>query len=178
MKAPLARAFDSADGLKLEDLAAPGAPGADEVLVQLRAASVNPLDLKLLSGVMQSVFAIRLPYILGTDIAGVVEQTGELVTRFSPGDRVVGRLLPTRGGGFCEKVLAPAHALTLIADDLNYEEAAAIPTAAGTAWLCLFDIGKVRAGQRVLTHAGGGGVGGFATYASNRIKVRHGRRWR
>jgi NADPH:quinone reductase-like Zn-dependent oxidoreductase len=137
-------------------------PGPGQVSLRVEAASVNPLDLKMLAGYMQQVFPVSLPYALGTDLAGVVRQVGAGVTQFKAGDRVVGRVEPTVGGAFSQAALLPAEALSLMPADMSFEQAAALPTAAGTAWLALFGAGKLQAGQRVLIHAAAGGVGSFA----------------
>lgn len=137
-------------------------PGQGQVALRIAAAGVNPLDLKMLAGSMQQVFPVALPYALGTDLAGVVQQVGPGANRFRPGDRVVGRLEPTAGGAFAQAAVIPEQALSLMPADMSFEQAAALPTAAGTAWLSLFGAGKLQAGQRVLIHAAAGGVGSFA----------------
>ncbi|MCW7541282.1 NADP-dependent oxidoreductase [Aquabacterium sp. A7-Y] len=161
MKALRVYEFGTPDLAVLEDVAI-GDPGARQVAVRVEAAGVNPLDLKILAGSMQPVFPVSMPYTLGTDIAGVVEAVGPEVDRFKPGDRVVGRLDPTAGGGFAEYAVIAAQSLCPIPEDMSQEQAAALPTGAGTAWLALFGVGQVRAGQRVLIHAAAGGVGSFA----------------
>jgi NADPH:quinone reductase-like Zn-dependent oxidoreductase len=145
----------------LEDLP-PAEPGPGQVSLRIEAAGVNPLDLKMLAGHMQQVFPVSLPYALGTDLAGVVLQVGPGVARFKAGDRVVGRLEPTAGGAFAQAAVVPEQALSLMPADMSFEQAAALPTAAGTAWLALSGAGKLRAGQRVFIHAAAGGVGSFA----------------
>lgn len=137
-------------------------PGQGQVALRIAAASVNPLDLKMLAGTMQQVFPVSLPYALGTDLAGVVQQVGPGARRFKPGDRVVGRLAPTAGGAFAQAAVVSEAALSLMPADMSFEQAAALPTAAGTAWLALFGAGSLQAGQRVLIHAAAGGVGSFA----------------
>lgn len=161
MKALRIHAFGGASRADIEH-AVLGTPGDGQALVRVEAASVNPLDLKILGGSMQPVFPVTLPYTLGTDLAGVIEAAGPKVGRFKPGDRVVGRLAPTAGGAFAQSALLSASALCLVPAEMSYEQAAALPTAAGTAWLALFGAGKLRAGQRVLIHAAAGGVGSFA----------------
>jgi NADPH:quinone reductase-like Zn-dependent oxidoreductase len=140
----------------------PSAPAADEVVVRIEAASVNPLDVKMIAGHMQQVFPAALPYIPGTDYSGVVTATGPLVTAVKVGDRVVGRSQPGTGGAFADTLLAHADALVLIPGEMSFEQAAALPTAFGTAHQALFDVAGLQAGQRVLVHAGAGGVGSFA----------------
>ncbi len=161
MKALRIREFGSPALATLDNVSIP-TPGIGEVTVRIEAASVNPLDLKILAGYMQPVFPVAFPYTLGTDIAGVVEAVGPMTLHVQPGDRVVGRLEPSAGGGFAQTAVVPAEALCPIPVGMQFEQAAALPTAAGTAWLALFGVGKLCAGQRVLVHAAAGGVGGFA----------------
>lgn len=146
-------------------------PKEGEVLIRIEAASVNPLDLKILAGHMKQVFPISLPYTLGTDLAGVVDRVGAGVDSFAPGDRVVGRLEPTVGGAFAQSAIVPAQALSLMPTDMSFEQAAALPTAAGTAWLALFGTAHLKAGQRVLVHAAAGGVGSFAVQFAKQAKA-------
>lgn len=145
----------------LEDSAS-AAPGDNQVSIRIETVSVNPLDLKILAGYMQPVFPVDLPYTLGTDFAGTVETVGPNVDRFKPADRVVGRLDPTLGGAIAQSAVVHESALSAIPATMSFEQAAALPTAAGTAWLALFGVGKLSASQRVLIHAGAGGVGSFA----------------
>jgi len=145
----------------VEEVAAPEL-GPTDVLIRVRAVGLNPLDVLLLSGKRREVFPLSLPYTPGTDVAGTVERSGSLVTRWRAGDRVVARLDPTRGGGLAARVCVPATALAAIGPTVSWDQAAAIPTAAGTAWQALFETAGVRPGQAVLIHAGAGGVGGFA----------------
>ena len=137
-------------------------PGADEVLVGVEAASVNPLDLKIIAGYMQPVFPVELPYIPGTDFSGIVSSVGERVTHLKPGDRVFGRSTPTAGGAFARQLIIAASELCLIPASMSFEQAAALPTSFGTARLALFEVGQLKAGQRVLIHAAAGGVGSMA----------------
>lgn len=157
MKALRIHGFGGQDQAVLEE-AALRSPVDAQVAVRVEAASINPLDLKILAGHMQSVFPVALPYTLGTDFAGVVEAVGPLASRFRLGDRVVGRLEPTKGGSLAQAALVP-------------EQAAALPTAAGTAWLALFGVGRLQAGQRVLVHAAAGGVGSFAVQLARQARA-------
>ncbi|MGE6386004.1 NADP-dependent oxidoreductase [Pseudomonas sp. NPDC078416] len=137
-------------------------PGADEVLVRVEAASVNPLDLKIMAGYMQPVFPVELPYIPGTDFSGIVSSVGEQVTHLKPGDRVFGRSTPTASGAFAQQLLIAATELCLIPASMSFEQAAALPTSFGTAQQALFEVGQLKPGQRVLIHAAAGGVGSIA----------------
>ncbi|MEN5028600.1 NADP-dependent oxidoreductase [Pseudomonas sp. Ps21-P2] len=137
-------------------------PGVDEVLVGVEAASVNPLDLKIIAGYMQPVFPVELPYTPGTDFSGIVSSVGEQVTHLKPGDRVFGRSTPTAGGAFARQLIIAATELCLIPASMSFEQAAALPTTFGTAQQALFEVGQLKPGQRVLIHAGAGGVGSMA----------------
>lgn len=135
---------------------------SDEVLVDVKAASVNPLDLKIMAGYMESVFPIQFPYTPGTDFSGVVKSIGDNITKFKPGDRIVARMEPSKGGAFAQELVISADKLNTISDAMSFEQAAALPTAYGTAHLALIETAKLQSGQRVLIHAGAGGVGSFA----------------
>jgi NADPH:quinone reductase-like Zn-dependent oxidoreductase len=143
-------------------------PAAGEVLVRVRATSVNPYDWHHLRGepyvarLMPGTLGLRRPKIdvLGCDMAGQVEAVGPDVTGFQPGDDVFALL--ERGGGFAEYVAVPAHLLARKPANLSYEQAAAVPMAAVTALLAVRDDGRVQTGQRVLVNGASGGVGTFA----------------
>jgi NADPH:quinone reductase-like Zn-dependent oxidoreductase len=136
--------------------------GADEVLVRVKAVGINPLDLLLQGGKRREVFPLTFPYTPGTDLAGTVERAGPLAVRWRPGDRVVARLDPIRGGALAEFAVVPAAQLVAVPESVALEDAAGLPTAAGTAWQALFEIAQRRGGQSVLVHGGAGGVGSFA----------------
>ncbi|MFJ5510660.1 NADP-dependent oxidoreductase [Pectobacterium jejuense] len=137
-------------------------PHLNDVTVRVEAASVNPLDLQMIAGDMQQLFPAELPYVPGTDFSGIIESVGAQVTHLRPGDRVVGRTAPGVGGAFAESLVISADDLCLIPSEMNIEQAAALPTAFGTAWQALFDVGSLQRGQRVLIHAAAGGVGSMA----------------
>ena len=156
-----ARIHDYGAAPVLDDAQAP-AMGPDEVLVRVRAARLNPLDVKLQSGAMRDFFPLAFPYTLGTDLAGSVEQAGPLATRWRQGDEVVARLDPTRGGALADFAVVPATYLAAAPTTVSLADAAGVPTAAGTAWQALFDVAKLKRGETLLVHAGAGGVGSFA----------------
>lgn len=138
------------------------APQPTEVTVRIEAAGVNPLDLKMIAGYMQQVFPIELPYVPGTDFSGVIESVGAQVTTVKPGNRVVGRTAPSAGGAFAQTLVISGDDVSLIPAEMSVEQAAAIPTAFGTAQQALFNVGQLEPGQRVLIHAAAGGVGSMA----------------
>lgn len=143
--------------LKLEEVPLPVA-GTGDLLVRVVAAGVNPIDWKL----RQGLFPGRMPYTPGLDVSGVVETVGGGVGGFAIGDAVFGMLPMSREGSYADYVSAPAAAFAQAPKTLTTAEAAAIPMAALTAWMALFDRGALRPGQRVLIHAGAGAVGGMA----------------
>jgi NADPH:quinone reductase-like Zn-dependent oxidoreductase len=136
-------------------------PDASQVLVTVKAASINPVDFKIRGGKYPAVKEDRLPYTLGRDVSGIVEKCGAQATLFSVGDEVVG-MVGIGGGGYAEKVALDQSAATKKPPSLDYVRAAAIPLAGQTAWQGLFKHGKLKAGQSVLIHGGSGGVGHFA----------------
>lgn len=161
MKAFRIHEFGTPSDAVLDEVDTPK-PVPGQVVVRIEAASVNPLDLQMLAGHMRPVFPVQLPYTVGTDFSGVIDAVGPGVSRFEPGDCVVGRSEPSAGGAFAQAVIVEAAALSPIPSSMSFEQAAALPTAAGTAWLALFGVGQLKAGQRVLVHAGAGGVGSYA----------------
>jgi len=136
--------------------------GAMDLLVRVHAASVNPLDGKTRAGKLKTLLKYRFPLVLGNDLSGVVSDVGERVTRFKKGDAVYARLDKDRIGTFAEFAVVREGAVALKPTNLTFEAAASLPLVALTAWQALVEIGKVGAKQRVLIHAGSGGVGSVA----------------
>lgn len=165
MKAVVYSAYGPPEALRLTEVPAP-TPKAGEVLMGVRAASVNSWDWDLLCGkpFMTRLGGMTRPQhpILGADVAGVVEAVGEGVTRFRQGDAVFGDLSGGNWGGFAEKVCASADALVAIPAGVTFEAAAATPQAGLLAWQGLRWKREVRPGDKVLINGGGGGVGTFA----------------
>jgi NADPH:quinone reductase-like Zn-dependent oxidoreductase len=139
----------------------PSLPDASQVLVAVKAASVNLVDFKIRSGKYPAVTEDRLPYTLGRDVSGVVEKCGAQATAFKTGDAVFG-MVGISGGGHAEKVVLDQKAIACKPASLDHVHAAAVPLAGQTAWQGLFRHGQLRAGQSVLIHGGVGGVGHFA----------------
>lgn len=133
-----------------------------QVLVRLEATSINPIDWKLREGYLQQMLDWSFPIVLGWDAAGVIEEVGEEVTEWKVGDRVFARPETTPHGTYAEFVAVDAHLLSFIPDNMTSVEAAAVPLAGLTAWQSLFTYGHLTKGDRVLIHAGAGGVGHLA----------------
>lgn len=134
----------------------------DDVLIQIHAASVNALDCKIRSGEFKLILPYRLPLILGNDVAGTVVRVGSRVSRFKPGDEVYARPDQDRIGTFAEYIAVKEASLARKPANLSMEEAASIPLVALTAWQVLVETANVKKGQKVLIHAGSGGVGTIA----------------
>ena len=166
MKAMVMRSYGPPGKLQLTDVANK-APGDGEVLVRIRATSVNPYDWHHLRGepvvarLMSPTLGLRRPKITvpGCDIAGQVEATGPGVREFTPGDEVFALLVE---GGFAEYACVPVASAARKPAGVSFEQAAAVPMAGLTALLALCDVGQVEAGQRVLVNGASGGVGTFA----------------
>jgi NADPH:quinone reductase-like Zn-dependent oxidoreductase len=136
--------------------------GDDDVLVEVHAAGLNLLDSKLRDGEFKLILPYRPPFILGHDVAGTVVRIGSNVRHFKPGDEVYARPRDGRVGTFAEFIAMNEADLALKPENLTMEEAASIPLVGLTAWQVLVERAGLRKGQKVLIHAGSGGVGTFA----------------
>ena len=152
--------FGGSDVLQVDEVE-PSMPGALQVLVSVKAASINPVDFKTRNGQYPPVKQDRLPYTLGRDVSGIVERCGAQAQQFQVGDEVLG-VISVAGGGFAEKAVLDQQALARKPTMLDYTQAAAIPVAGTTAWQGLFRHGQLKEGQSVLIHGGSGGIGHFA----------------
>lgn len=159
MKAVRIHSLGAPEVLTLEDTPRPE-PNDGEVLIRVKAASVNPVDYKIRSGHFMKG-KILLPTTLGRDVAGPIEAVGPGVTAFKPGDEVYA-YLASESGGYAEFAVAKENEVAPKPRTLDFVRAAAIPLAAETAWQALFDHGHLKSGETVLIHGAGGGVGHFA----------------
>jgi NADPH:quinone reductase-like Zn-dependent oxidoreductase len=161
VKAFLVDRYGSKAGVRAAEMPEPEVR-ADDVLVQVHAASVNLLDSKIRDGEFKLLLPYRLPLILGNDVAGVVVRVGPKVRRFKPGDEVYARPDKNRIGTFAELIAMNEDAVAIKPAELTMEEAASIPLVGLTAWQVLIERANLKKGQRVLIHAGAGGVGTIA----------------
>lgn len=159
MKALRVYEYGGSAALRLEDVADPVA-GAGEVLIEVAAAGVNPIDWKILSGAMQAFIPLPMPFIPGVEVAGTVIAKGDGVTGFSLGDEVFGFINIV--GGYASKAVAPVEKLALKPRSLSALQAGAVPASALTAWQALTEHAGVQRRQKVLIHAAAGGVGSMA----------------
>jgi len=164
MKAIRIHNYGGPEVLHYEDAPRPE-PQAGEVLVRIHAAGVNPIDWKVREGHMKDFWPHKFPLILGWDLSGVVEKLRPGAAdagRFKIGDEVYSIPDPIRNGAYADYIVVRESELALKPNSLHHIRAAAVPLAALTAWQSLFDTAQLQPGQRVLIHAGAGGVGHFA----------------
>jgi len=162
MKAAVYRRYGSPNVIQINEVEKP-VPNDNQVLIEVRAASVNPYDWHFMRGtpyLVRIIAGLRKPKDtrLGVDVAGQVEAVGMNVTQFKPGDKVFGSCR----GAFAEYACASESAVVLKPDNVTFEQAASVPIAGFTALQGLRDKGQVQPGQKVLVNGAGGGVGTFA----------------
>src|SRR5215213_4219022 len=168
MKAFIVDRYGSTDGVRAGDMPDPQLR-EDDVLVQIHATSVNPLDLGIRDGAFKRILPYRLPLILGNDVAGVVVRVGTRVRKFKPGDEVYARPDKDRIGTFAQFISINEDDLALKPESLGMEEAAGVPLVGLTAWQALIERAGLEKGQKVLIHAGSGGVGTIAIQLAKHV---------
>ena len=146
------------DGLEPADVPTPTL-GLHDVLVDVRAASINPLDKMVRNGEFKQLIKYQRPFVLGHDLSGVITKVGADVRGLKVGDEVYARPRDLRIGAFAEQVAIDADDVALKPASLSFEEAAAVPLVALAAWQALVELGDIQPGQKVLVHAGAGGLG-------------------
>jgi NADPH:quinone reductase-like Zn-dependent oxidoreductase len=167
MKAVRIHGYGGPEVLQVEDMPRPE-PGTGEVLVRVHASGVNPVDWKVREGYMRQMVPLELPAVLGLDFSGVIDSVGAGVSRFRAGDAVFGRADIAHDGSYAEYVRVAADNVVRKPERLDHVHAAAVPTAALTAWEALIEApppaqaAGVARGQTVLIHGAAGGVGSFA----------------
>ncbi|MFL2078700.1 NADP-dependent oxidoreductase [Marinilactibacillus psychrotolerans] len=161
MKAIVIEEYGSADQLVERDVPTPEIKES-QVLVELHATSINPVDWKVREGYLKDNLPFQFPVILGWDAAGIVKKVGESVTGFSVGDKVFARPATNPNGTYAEYVAVDSNLLAPMPENVSYAEAASIPLVGETAWTALVEISKIKEGDKVLIHAGAGGVGSLA----------------
>lgn len=135
---------------------------SNEMLVQVYAAGVNPIDNIIPTGLFKPVLQFQLPATLGSDLSGVVVEVGSQVTRFKPGDAVFASIFDLGIGSFAEYAVVPENTAALKPTNLDFVQAASIPMVGLTSWQALKERGNLKAGQKVFIPAGSGGIGTFA----------------
>lgn len=170
MKAVFINQYGSAELLQYADVEKPQIK-SDQMLVKVHASSVNPIDWKIRSGMIQLLTGYNFPLILGFDVAGVVEEVGNSVTNFQVGDSIYAYLDSLPGGAYAEYAAVSERAACLLPNTMSYEQAAAVPLAALTALQALRDSGEIQPGQQVLINGASGGVGSFAVQIAKALET-------
>lgn len=160
MKAMIIKKYGNSP-LQLADIPTP-AVGDYDVLAEIHAASINPIDFKVRDGKVRTLLKYNMPLVLGNDFSGIVIQVGKNVKKFKIGDEIYGRPRKDRIGTFAEYISVHEEDIALKPHNLSFEEAASIPLVGLTSYQALHDILQLTAGQKVLIQAGAGGVGTFA----------------
>src|SRR6266702_6705985 len=168
MKAFVVDRYGRNNGVRAGDMPVPEL-SEDDVLIQIHAAGVSPIDSKIRDGEFKLILPYRLPLILGNDFAGVVVRVGSRVRRFKLGDEVYARPHKDRIGTFAEFIAVKEDGVALKPTALTMEEAASIPLVGLTAWQGLIEKWPLEQGQKVLIHAGSGGVGTFAIQLAKHV---------
>jgi alcohol dehydrogenase len=168
MKALTLTGYDGLASLRFADVAVPQ-PGPNDVLVKVRAASVNPVDGKITNGYMRGRIDFALPHVLGRDFSGLVAKVGSAVSDLVPGDEVFGVADQARWGTQAEYVVVPAGTIARKPARLSDIEAGSLPVAGLSALAGLVTVAQIGRGDRVLVHAGAGGVGTFAVQLAKHL---------
>lgn len=161
MKAAYIEQYGGSEQFKVGELERP-VVGADDVLIAVHAASVNPVDWKLREGYLKEMLSYDMPLIIGWDVSGVIEEVGANVPDFKVGDEVFSRPDIARQGTYAEYVAVDAHLVVKKPEALTFEEAASLPLVAHTAWQVMFEVMDAKAGDKIFIGAGSGGVGTVA----------------
>src|ERR1044071_7633894 len=154
MKAIRLHSYGGPEVLVYEDAPVPK-PEPDELLVRVNGAGVNPVDAAIREGKFGK--GGKLPLTPGYDVAGIVEEVGEKVSKFKKGDEVFAYLALSRGGGYAQFCIVKESEAAIKPQRISFEEAAGVPLAGLTAWQALVDTGHIKAGQTVLIHGGSRG---------------------
>jgi NADPH:quinone reductase-like Zn-dependent oxidoreductase len=161
MKALILDRYGKNDGMRFGEMPEPELRD-DDVLVRIHAAGVNVLDSKIRNGEFKLILPYRPPFILGHDVAGTVVRVGSKIRKLKPGDDVYARPRDGRIGTFAESIAVNEADVALKPKNFSMEEAASIPLVGLTAWQALIERANLKKGQKILIHAGSGGVGTFA----------------
>lgn len=161
MKALVLKRYGGAQHIEFADIPRPTIK-PDEMLVQVHAAGLNPIDYMIPKGAFKPILKLSLPATLGSDLAGVVVEVGSAVRRFKVGDAVFASIFDLNAGSLAEFAAVPEHAAALKPKNLDFVQAASIPMVGLTSWQALVERGQLKPGQKVFVPAGSGGIGTFA----------------
>lgn len=161
--------YGEKDVLKINKVDVPTIKNPKDVLITVRAASLNPIDYIIRLGYLQSMLKLNLPSGISFDVSGVVSEVGKDVSRFKKGDQVYSRVPQEYMGTVQEYIIVPEDALALKPSNLSFEEAASIPLASLTAYQCFVEKANLKKGDKVFISGGSGGVGSFAVQYAKHV---------
>jgi NADPH:quinone reductase-like Zn-dependent oxidoreductase len=173
MKAFVFNKYGKSDHVTLADMPRP-ALKPNEILVQVHAVGLNPIDCALPKGTFKPILKFQLPATLGSDLAGVVVEVGRRVTRFKPGDAVFASIFDLGTGALAEFAVVPENAAAPKPANLDFVQAASIPMVGLTSWQALKERAKLKPGQKVFIPAGSGGIGTFAIQLAKHLGAKVG----
>lgn len=173
MKALVFKRYGKPDQVGFADIPRPS-PKPDEILVQVHAAGLNPIDNMIPKGAFKPILRFTLPAVVGSDLAGTVVEVGRRVTRFKPGDEVFASIFDLDKGALAEFALVPERAAALKPSNLDFVQAASIPMVGLTSWQALRDRARLKSGQKVFIPAGAGGIGTFAIQLAKQLGAKVG----
>ncbi|MGZ8272141.1 MAG: NADP-dependent oxidoreductase, partial [Methylophilus sp.] len=161
MKALILKHYGKSDQLEFADVPKPTIK-PNEILVQIHAVGLNPIDNKIPTGAFKPIIKLELPVVMGSDLAGVVVEVGSRVTRFKLGDAIFASIFDLGTGSLAEFAVVPESAAAMKPANLDYVQAASIPMVGLTSWQALKERARLKPGQKVFIPAGSGGIGSFA----------------
>lgn len=173
MKAFILKRYGKSPEIGFADIPRP-AIKPDEILVEVHAVGLNPVDNMIAKGAFKPILQFQLPAVMGSDVAGVVAEVGSRVTRFKPGDAIFASTFDLGTGTLAEFAVVPDSAAALKPENLDFVEAASIPMVGLTSWQALKERARIRPGQKVFIPAGSGGIGTFAIQLAKYLGARVG----
>jgi len=173
MKALILKRYGKSDQIAFADTPRPTIK-PDEILVQIHAVGLNPIDYMIPKGTFKPILRFQLPATMGSDLAGVVVEVGNRVTRFKPGDAVFASIFDLGTGALAEFAAVPEHAAAIKPANLDFVQAASIPMVGLTSWQALAERARLKPGQRVFIPAGAGGIGTFAIQLAKHLGAKVG----
>lgn len=173
MKALILKRYGKSDQIALADIPRPTIK-PDEMLVQVHAAGLNPIDTMIPKGMFKPILRFQLPATLGSDLAGLVVEVGHRVTRFKPGDAVFASIFDLGTGSLAEFAVVPEKVAAIKPANLDFVQAASIPMVGLTSWQALKERTHLKPGQKVFIPAGAGGIGTFAIQLAKHLGAKVG----
>src|SRR5438093_6198567 len=173
MRALVFKRYGGPDQVAFAEIPRP-VPKPDEILVQVHAAGLNPIDTMIPKGTFKPMLRFQLPATLGSDLAGVVVEVGSRVTRFKPGDAVFASIFDLGTGALADFAVVPESAAALKPSNHDFVQASSIPIVGLTSWQELIDRARIKPGQKVFIPAGSGGIGTFAIQLAKHLGAKVG----